>query len=73
MLRKVVSFVYCGASRYTGYQDKSIRLDLECGHDQFRKASAGVPKRAKCNLCAYEWEQKLKKVFGKDVKEQGNP
>lgn len=51
MLKAVKTFEYCSASRYTGYIPKSIHLILECGHDQFRKASRGVPKRAKCREC----------------------
>lgn len=51
ILQPVVNFFYCGASRYTGYEAKSIRLELLCGHEQFRKASAGVPNRARCREC----------------------
>ena len=51
-LRKVVGYEWCGACRYTGYEDKSIRLVLDCGHPQAaRKASdfrRGIPKRAHC-------------------------
>lgn len=54
-LRKVVGHEWCGACRYTGYEDKSIRLKLDCGHDQAaRKASdfsRGIPKRAHCRHC----------------------
>lgn len=51
MLKNVDTHEYVGASRYTGYIPRSIRLVLECGHDQFRKASQGVPKRANCREC----------------------
>lgn len=51
ILRTVKSHEYVGASRYTGYIDKSIRLYLECGHDQARKASQAVPARARCIEC----------------------
>ncbi len=47
----VKTFEYFGACRYTGYLDKSIRLFLECGHEQTRKASGGVPKKARCREC----------------------
>lgn len=50
-LRTVITHEYVGASRYTGYIAKSIRLVLECGHEQVRKASAGVPNRAHCHVC----------------------
>jgi hypothetical protein len=50
-LKKVVTFEYEGACRYTGYLDKSIRLTLECGHEMVRKASAGVPGKARCYFC----------------------
>jgi hypothetical protein len=50
-LRKVVLSTPCGASRYTGYQHKSINLKLECGHELYRKASAGTPKTARCRDC----------------------
>jgi len=44
----------CGACRYTGYEHKSVRLVLSCGHEQVRKASAGVPARARCKDCERE-------------------
>ncbi len=53
-LREVTTHEYCGASRYTGYIRKSIRLVLSCGHEQFRKASQGVPNRARCRECERE-------------------
>lgn len=31
----------------------SIALYLECGHEQHRKASQGVPKKARCFQCRY--------------------
>lgn len=51
ILRAVRNHEYVGACRYTGYIDKSIRLHLECGHEQARKASQGVPARARCIEC----------------------
>ena len=51
ILRKVLNFNYVGACRYTGYNAKSVRLQLECGHTITRKASDGVPMRAKCREC----------------------
>ncbi len=52
ILQSVTDFEYVGACRYTGYEAKSIRLTLACGHEQaFRKASAGIPKRARCREC----------------------
>lgn len=50
-MRPVKTFSYTGACRYTGYIPKSIKLTLECGHEQHRKASQGVPKRAHCRDC----------------------
>ena len=50
-MRKVLDFEYCGACRYTGYEHKSIRLHLECGHEMTRKASAGIPQKAHCHDC----------------------
>jgi len=51
MLKPIANFEYVGACRYTGYIPKSIKLTLECGHEQHRKASQGVPKRARCIEC----------------------
>jgi hypothetical protein len=42
---------YVGACRYTGYVDKTIRLTLACGHEQYRKASQGAPLKARCRDC----------------------
>ncbi len=53
ILQPVAKFMYCGACRYTGYEDKSIRLMLACGHEQVRKASAGVPAKARCRDCEH--------------------
>jgi hypothetical protein len=52
MLRRVIKSEYVGACRYTGYVARSIRLTLACGHEQVRKASAGIPMKAKCPECA---------------------
>ena len=43
ILKRVKKHGYVGASRYTGYIARSIRLILECGHDQYRKASQAFP------------------------------
>jgi hypothetical protein len=51
---------YMGASRYTGYVPKSIRLTLKCGHEQYRKASQGAPLKARCRDC----ERKLTDTSG---------
>jgi hypothetical protein len=51
ILRCVANFHYVGACRYTGYENMSIRLELDCGHEVTRKASAGVPGRARCKDC----------------------
>lgn len=51
IFRPVINSEYVGASRYTGYIAKSIRLDLQCGHNQYRKASQGVPRQARCREC----------------------
>lgn len=52
-LRAVLRFEWCGASRYTGYEPKSVRLFLACGHELFRKQSQGVPKNARCRDCGH--------------------
>jgi hypothetical protein len=62
ILQAVKNIDYIGACRYTGYIAQSIRLTLECGHEQTRKASAGVPKRARCKDC--EWAAELQKRQG---------
>jgi len=51
ILRRVQNLHYVGACRYTGYEHKSIRLELDCGHEITRKASQGVPSRARCKEC----------------------
>jgi hypothetical protein len=57
IFRKVVKSEHVGASRYTGYIDKSIRLTLECGHDVTNKASSyegigkHIPEKARCRDC----------------------
>lgn len=51
ILQPVKTHEYVGACRYTGYIARSIRLKLECGHEQIRKASQGVPHRARCTEC----------------------
>lgn len=55
MMQPVERFEYVGACRYTGYAHRSIRLFLKCGHEQpARKASQGVPAKAKCRQCERE-------------------
>lgn len=51
IFKRVIKSQYCGACRYTGYVHKSIRLHLECGHEQYRKRSAGTPGKARCPNC----------------------
>jgi hypothetical protein len=51
ILQPVTNIEYCGASRYTGYIDKSVRMTLACGHELYRKASQKVPERARCVVC----------------------
>lgn len=52
VLRRVIDVAFVGACRYTGYVAKSNQFTLECGHKTgHRKASAGVPKRARCAEC----------------------
>lgn len=55
IFRKVIKAAYCGGSRYTSYINKSIRIELDCGHINFRKASQGIPAKAKCLEC--EWSK----------------
>jgi hypothetical protein len=52
-LRNVTVYEWTGACRYTGYQNRTIKLTLECGHHNYRKASQGAPQRARCRECAY--------------------
>lgn len=54
MFRSVVNWDWCGACRYTGYRNKSVRLVLSCGHELYRKASQGVPGKARCRECERE-------------------
>lgn len=49
--QRVTDIAYVGACRYTGYVAKSLKLHLACGHEQYRKASQGVPLKAKCRDC----------------------
>jgi hypothetical protein len=51
-LKKVIDIKYVGVCRYTGYRAKSVMLKLECGHEQRRKASQGIPKRVRCLVCS---------------------
>jgi hypothetical protein len=51
IFRRVINSEWVGACRYTGYIAKSIRLTLECGHENYRKASQGIPQRAHCREC----------------------
>lgn len=59
---KVIGHSYIGASRYTGYIAKTIWLHLACGHEAFRKASAGVPNKARCRECE---QKRLQNEMGK--------
>ena len=56
ILQPVTTHEYVGACRYTGYINKSIKLTLGCGHEQTRKASAGVPARARCIECERDYD-----------------
>lgn len=50
--REVLKVEWTGASRYTGYIAKSLRIQLKCGHELFRKGSQGIPKgRCRCREC----------------------
>lgn len=51
VFQSVAQHEYTGACRYTGYIAKTIKLTLQCGHEQFRKASQGVPAKARCRDC----------------------
>jgi len=52
IFRKVIDFNFVGACRYTGYRHRSIRLVLDCGHEQpSRKASMKIPRKARCREC----------------------
>lgn len=51
ILQPVKNIEYVGACRYTGYVARSIKLILACGHETTRKASQGVPKKARCKEC----------------------
>ncbi len=57
-LKRVLSHEYVGACRYTGYVPKSIKLTLECGHEMWRKASAGAPQKARCHECERDYVPK---------------
>jgi len=50
--KTVESYLY-GASRYTGYINKSRYFKLECGHEDRRKASVPYPQngKMKCRQC----------------------
>lgn len=60
VFQNVVNHDYVGACRYTGYENKSIRLKLECGHEIQDKASRFegkgkcIPKRARCRDCEHQ-------------------
>lgn len=51
IFRDVVDAEDCGASRYTGYVHKSMRLRLVCGHEKYRKISQGQPFKVRCIEC----------------------
>ena len=54
IFQRVMDHEYTGACRYTGYIARSIKLTLFCGHEQVRKASQGVPMKARCRDYEYE-------------------
>jgi hypothetical protein len=62
-LRKVTNLEYCGASRYTGYVDKTAKLTLECGHVRHQKASQTVPVRARCSECEADETNLLREIM----------
>jgi hypothetical protein len=51
IFRKVMRVNYVGASRYTGYRNRTAKLKLECGHLRYQKASQFVGERARCRDC----------------------
>lgn len=57
IMQKVVSHEYSGRSRAIGYKHKWLHLKLECGHMNVRKASQGLPKRARCWYCEHDAKQ----------------
>lgn len=66
---KVINYNYVGACRYTGYQNKAIKLKLECGHDYAsRKASdfeghgKCIPKKVRCRDCERDERDKQEKI-----------
>lgn len=63
VMSKVWNATYCGACRYTGYEHKSIRLTLECGHEITRKASAGIPLKARCHDCSRDETALLREIM----------
>lgn len=56
IFQRVMDHEYTGPGqcRYTGYIARSIKLTLFCGHEQVRKASQGVPMKARCRDYEYE-------------------
>jgi hypothetical protein len=54
IFQRVMDHEYTGAFRYTGYIARSIKLTLFCGHEQVRKASQGMPIKARYRDCEYE-------------------
>lgn len=62
MFRNMVSAEYCGASRYTGYVARSVRIKLECGHELIRRASEfGTQSKFHCRDCDRQELSALKK------------
>lgn len=49
--RRVVMLARTGGSRYTAFQEKSVRLFLACGHERVQKQSRHFPRVAMCLDC----------------------
>lgn len=48
--RKVIGWFFF-QSKYARPGHGSNRLDLECGHNNWRKGSVAIPKKARCMEC----------------------
>lgn len=51
IFQPVTKAEWVGACQYTGYIAKTIKLTLKCGHENYRKHSQGVPRKARCRDC----------------------
>jgi hypothetical protein len=50
----VISIEFCGANKYTRFENRRIKLVLDCGHFSIRKQSVHVPKKVHCTACPME-------------------